>query len=94
VTASNLLSRNIRSLGRDGPTHLYNVGQTVRLKSGHGQRSSGLYRIMGTLPPIGDAPQYRIRNDSEGHERVVPEEALEPAPEGSSLIEKAFGHRK
>lgn len=94
MTASNPLSRNIRSLGRDAATHLYKLGQAVRLKSGHGQRSPGLYHIKGTLPPMGEAPQYRIRNDSEGHERVSPQEALEPAPEGSALIEKVFGRRK
>jgi hypothetical protein len=62
------------------------------------QRSqiAGIYRITGTLPPRGELPQYRIRNDSERHERVATQDNLEPVnissgSEGATLIERTFG---
>lgn len=61
-------------------THLYAVGQSVRLKGGLFQRvkATAIYHITGTLPPRGESPQYRIRNDDERHERVAIQEDLEP----------------
>jgi hypothetical protein len=96
MTVANPVQWNIRPPGHDAAMHLYTVGQTVRLKRGsrHQSQSTGLYRITGTLPAREDSPQYRIRNDAEGHERVLPQEALEPAHEGSALIERTFGHGK
>jgi hypothetical protein len=83
----------------DAPTHLYAVGQAVRLKGGFMLRSqaASIYHIIGTLPSLGELPQYRIRNDDERHERVATQDDLEPArtssgSEGTILIERTFGH--
>lgn len=77
--------------------HLFTVGQTVRLKDevGFPSRSAGIYRITGTLPPLGNSPQYRIRNDDERHERVTTQDNLEPlrtsaAGDAAALIERTF----
>jgi hypothetical protein len=99
MTATNIPQRNTPPLRPDPSTHLFTVGQAVRLKGGFAQRSqpSGIYRITGTLPPTGDSPQYRIRNDDERYERVTTQENLEPVRtspvgEGATLIERTFGH--
>ena len=84
---------------RDTATHLFTVGQTVRLKGGFGRPAlpGDIYHITGTLPPRGDSPQYRIRNDDERHERVTTQDDLEPvgmsrSGERATLIERTFGH--
>jgi hypothetical protein len=99
MTASNILRCASRPIRPDGATHLFTVGQVVRLKGGFGQRSQSteIYRIAGTLPPSGDSPQYRIRNDDERHERVTTQDNLEPVRtssggEGATLIERTFDH--
>jgi hypothetical protein len=60
-------------------THRFAIGQIVRLKSrmGLAPRTAEFYRIIATLPPHENTPQYRIRNDDERHERVMMEDALE-----------------
>lgn len=83
----------------NAPTHLYAVGQAVRLKGGFMLRSqaASIYHITGTLPSRGELPQYRIRNHDERHERVTTQDSLEPVStssdsEGAILIERTFGH--
>ena len=92
-------SRNspVRPPRRETASHLYAVGQTVRLKGGFGRpaQATDLYVITATLPPRGDSPQYRIRNDEERHERVTTQDSLEPvdaSKPGESLIERTFGN--
>ena len=77
--------RPARSDRRTGPirrellTHLFAIGQAVRLKDPEEQyKSAEIYHITGTLPPQGNSPQYRIRNDDERHERVARQDSLEP----------------
>lgn len=79
--------------------HLFEIGQAVRLKGGFGAflKTSDAYRVTGTLPPMGEVPQYRIRNDDERYERVATQDNLEPvrtplAGGRSTLIERTFGH--
>ena len=57
--------------------HLFTVGQAVRLRSGFRGpfRFAGIHHITGTLPPMGDLPQYRIRSDDEHYERVTTQES-------------------
>ena len=81
------------------PSHLFTVGQVVRLKAGFGIPTlwADIYRIIGTLPPLGNSPQYRIRDYDERHERVTTEDTLEPvglvaAGHDTTLIERTFGH--
>lgn len=88
-----------RPVRREGSTHLFKVGDSVRLKDGFGRPAlpTDIYRITGTLPPRGNSPQYRIRNDDERHERVITQDSLEPivasAPgNDATLIERTFGH--
>ncbi|MCJ8143332.1 hypothetical protein MKI84_10425 [Ancylobacter sp. A5.8] len=84
---------------REGAPHQFKVGQTVRLRGGYTSftsRCGDIYRITGTLPPIGNSPQYRIRNEGEQYERVTTEDSLEAMDtagpgEGSTLLTRTFG---
>ena len=82
---------------REAATHLFAVGQAVRFKGGFGLKAgpTDVYHVTRTLPPRGNSPQYRIRNDEERHERVTSQDDLEgiPSEEGeASLMERTFGH--
>ncbi|GGD76689.1 hypothetical protein FHT72_000958 [Rhizobium sp. BK077] len=99
MTATRNPQRNGRPVRREAATHIFKVGQTVRLKDGFFIVPSKLpdtYRITATLPPRGNVLQYRIRSDDERHERVTTEDSLEPlnlSPgSGATLIETTFGH--
>ena len=88
-----------RSIRPASATHLFAVGQAVRLRGNFGTfpKTSEVYHITGTLPPRGDSLQYRIRSDGERHERVTTQDNLEPVRpsqfgEGATLIERTFGH--
>ncbi len=99
MTTTNNPPLNAPSVQRDAATHLFEIGQAVRLRGGLGGStlSSDIYHITGTLPPRGVSPQYRIRNEDERHERVTTQESIEPvamSPSGSgpTLLETTFGH--
>ena len=90
---------NVRHVRRQAATHLYSVGQTVRLKGGFGMspNAADVFHITARLPAKGDALQYRIRNDDERHERVTTQDSLEPVgalqeSKSATLIERTFGH--
>ena len=98
MRATSILYRS-RALPRDTGVHRFAVGQTVRLKGRFGRSVSAadVYHITGTLPPRGDSPQYRIRNDDERYERVATQDSIEPIDlsrtgTGATLIERTFGH--
>lgn len=98
MTATSTPQRR-REFPRGTATHRFAVGQAVRLKDGFGRPPlpGDVYHITGTLPPRGDSPQYRIRNDDERHERVTTQDSLEPVDmgqpgDGPTLIERTFGH--
>jgi hypothetical protein len=95
---STILQRNARPIRyEEAATHLFMMGQIVRLKGGVPPPSqfANTHRITGTLPPRGDSPQYRIRNDDERYERVATQDSLEPVlispGSPSALIEGTFG---
>ena len=98
MTATDFLRRQAGPIRRETATHLFTVGQAVRLRSGFRGpfRFEGIYHITGTLPPMGDLPQYRIRSDDERYERVTTQESLEAvfisAGESATLTEGTFGH--
>ena len=99
MTSTSFIQRTARQLRREVPTHLFAVGQSVKLKGGFARPAlaADIYRITGTLPPRGDSLQYRIRNDDERHERVTTEDSLEPVDisqsgSGATLIERTFAH--
>ena len=98
MTATSFTRRNIRPKHHDAPTHLYALGQSVRLKGSSGTlpKSTEIYHVTGRLPPRGESLQYRIRSDSERYERVTTEDSLEPVPsssddESTTLLERTFG---
>lgn len=98
MTITNASPRS-RQLPRDATTHLFTIGQTVRLKDGFGRPPlpQDIYHVTATLPPRGDSPQYRIRNDDERYERMVTQDSLElvhaSRQDGdAALMEKTFGH--
>jgi len=99
MIATSTLQRHHRPAARDAATHLFAVGQSVRLKGGFGGPTlpRDIYHITATLPPRADSPQYRIRNDAERHERVTTQDNLEavtmsPPGDDAGPIEGAFGH--
>jgi hypothetical protein len=93
------MRRNIRPAHRETPTHLYALGESVRLKGSFSTfpKSTEIYHVTGRLPARGYSLQYRIRGDSERYERVTTEDSLEPVPgppddESATLLERTFGH--
>lgn len=91
--------RATRPTRREVPTHLFSIGQAVRLKGGFGGPAwpTDIYHVTGMLPQRGNSPQYRIRNDDERHERVTTQDCLERVDvsrpgDGATLIERTFGH--
>jgi hypothetical protein len=96
MTQANTSQRTKRSLLPHSATHLFTVGQAVRLKGGF-RRAADIYLITAKLPPSGDAPQYRIRNHDEQFERVTTQDNLQSVAtptggESATLIEESFGH--
>jgi hypothetical protein len=59
-------------------SHKFRIGQSVEFFPGRGvdHRSKGQYTVVLLRPLEGDAPQYRIRNKVDGHERIVGEHEL------------------
>lgn len=80
---------------RQDPIHLFAVGQNVRLKRSLGMPREQLetYQITARMPMTDGRLQYRIRSQSERHERVSWQEDLEalPASAGESLARHTFG---
>ncbi|MFP1633779.1 hypothetical protein ACLB6G_18770 [Zhengella sp. ZM62] len=79
------------------PTHFFSVGQAVQMKGRFtGSRSpAGVFQITATLPPKGNSPQYRIRNEAELHERVATQDDIEAVTvprSNTALLERTFGH--
>src|SRR5690606_16768312 len=88
-----------RPIRREAQTHLFAIGQAVRLKGGLARPTlpEDVYHITRMLPPSAGSPQYRIRNEDERHERVTTQDSLEPvgmlrSGDGETLIERTFGH--
>ncbi|MEP3048892.1 MAG: hypothetical protein ABJL55_21315 [Roseibium sp.] len=99
MTNSKSPKRSAGSPRPDPETHLFKIGQTVRMTDRTAARvlPGSVHTITGMLPPRGSHPQYRIRNENERHERVVTQDCLEPVvmpQHGSStdLIERTFNH--
>lgn len=89
---------NDSNLARPLTSHIFAVGQAVRLKGNKTPQSqAGIYHVTGTMPPRGTSPQYRIRHENERHERVATQDELEAVKSASgskesALIERTFGH--
>lgn len=99
MTATNISQRTPRALQPDPSTHLYAMGQAVRLKAGFfpSSKIADIFHITGILPPRNEMPQYRIRSDGERHERVATQDILEPVSpvptsDNVTLLERTFDH--
>ena len=59
--------------------HKFTVGTAVHFSPDRRDDGSarGRYTIVRLLPEEGNTPQYRIKNKTDGHERVVLESQLE-----------------
>jgi hypothetical protein len=58
--------------------HIYSVGQQVSL-DGPGRtylKLAGVFTVTRLLPPLGMEFQYRIKSETEAHERVAVEQEL------------------
>jgi hypothetical protein len=59
-------------------SHKYAVGQTVRYSPDRQQIGAGRgwFKIVRQLPESASVLQYRVKSQSDGHERVVREDQL------------------
>jgi hypothetical protein len=59
--------------------HKFKIGQSVTYTSRPfaAGSASGVYKITQLLPPEGDDFQYKIKSDTEPHERVAKESQLD-----------------
>ncbi|WP_309083147.1 hypothetical protein [Chelativorans sp.] len=78
MTASTRETRMRRGSGQS-ETHLFSVGQMVRLRGQVGlpPNAAEFYRVTATMPARDNSLQYRIRSEEERHERVAAESNLE-----------------
>jgi hypothetical protein len=60
-------------------THKFSVGQTLNFSpdAGEDRKSKGRYKVVRQLPETGNMLQYRIKNETDGQERVVREDQVE-----------------
>jgi hypothetical protein len=58
--------------------HKFSVGQTVRFSPDRNQEvaARGSYKVVRLLPTEASVPQYRVKSQLDGHERVVREDQL------------------
>ena len=69
----------LRLLEQNMATHKFAVGQTLRFSPSLGEdsRRKGCYKVVRQLPETGGIFQYRIKSETDGHERVVREDQTE-----------------
>lgn len=60
------------------PQHKFRVGHAVFFSPGRGvdHRSKDHYTVVRLSPIERDVPQYRVKNNADGQERLVPEGEL------------------
>jgi hypothetical protein len=58
--------------------HKFSIGQTVRFSPDRNQEvaARGSYKVVRLLPEDASMPQYRVKSQMDGHERVVREDQL------------------
>lgn len=61
------------------PSHRFAIGQTVRMRTviGVPSKAAETFKVTATLPSRDGSLQYRIRSETETHERVAAENNLE-----------------
>ena len=72
TTALRLLEKNMAK-------HKFAVGQTLYFSPGLSgdAKGRGRYKVVRQLPETGGMLQYRIKSETDGHERVVREDQTE-----------------
>jgi hypothetical protein len=71
--------------------HIYSIGQQVRL-DGPGRtflKLAGVFTVTRLLPPLGVEMQYRIKSETEAHERVAVEQELRVVEVAKSIVAAA-----
>jgi hypothetical protein len=60
------------------PKHRFAVGQTVAFSPDRSQEvpARGRFEVVRLLPETQNVPQYRVKSQADGHERVVREDQL------------------
>jgi hypothetical protein len=58
--------------------HKYKIGQTINFRSANKGRAAppGQYRILGYRPNEDGEPSYRIKSETERHDRIARESEL------------------
>ncbi len=66
-------------LEKNMATHKFAVGQALQFSPGigGGSKGRGRYKVVQQLPETGGMLQYRIKSETDGHERVVREDQTE-----------------
>jgi hypothetical protein len=75
---ADLSSRHHREKGRPMADHKFAVGQTLFFSPSIFEpiKPMGHYCVVRLLPADGGDPQYRLKSETDGHERVVRESQL------------------
>jgi hypothetical protein len=61
--------------------HKFKIGQSVNCNPRSNSIGAGLYQIAQLMPPAGDEPQYRIKNQVEDHLRAALESEVGLRPQ-------------
>ena len=67
----------LRLLEQNMTTHKFAVGQTLHFSPGQRGEGKGRYKVVRQLPETDGVFQYRIKSETDGHERVVREDQTE-----------------
>ena len=69
----------LRVLEQNMATHKFAVGQALHFSPGLGgdSKGKGCYKVVRQLPETSGVFQYRIKSETDGHERVVREDQIE-----------------
>src|SRR5690348_11107959 len=76
--AARVPRRNLHPRGASMSEHKYRVGQAVEFFPDRGvdPTAKGRYKIVRLFLGEGNSPQYRLKNEVDGHERMVGEREL------------------
>jgi hypothetical protein len=68
--------------------HIYLVGQKVSFDGRVGTylKRAGVFTVTKLLPPLGAELQYRIKSETEAHERVAVEQELRVVEVAKSIV--------
>lgn len=71
--------------------HKYSIGDMIVLKEGPVRlsRTTGVCKVLATLPETGGSRQYRVRFESESFDRCVGEDDIDPSRSKSSVLPTA-----